>query len=69
MLSLYDRLRYTGQHWSFALNATVLQEAARLVTRTPHIVVPRARRNVVSRTVRRSPLRCGSSTNRSMPTI
>ena len=42
MLSFLDRLKYTGQHWSFLVNATVLQEAARLVTRTPRVVVPRA---------------------------
>ena len=47
MLSLYDRLKYTGQHWSFALNATVLQEAARLVTRTPRVVVPRAQMKTI----------------------
>ena len=41
MLSLLDRLKYTGQHWSFLVNATVLQEAARLVTRTPRVDVPR----------------------------
>jgi len=42
MLSFLDRLKYTGQHWSFLLNATMLQEAARFVTRTPRVVVPRA---------------------------
>lgn len=33
MLSTIDKLRYRGQHFSFLLNATVLQEAARIVTR------------------------------------
>ncbi len=35
MLRLFDRLAYRSQHLSFLINATVLQEAARLVTRTP----------------------------------
>jgi len=35
MLSRLDRLAYRSQHLSFLINATVLQEAARLVTRTP----------------------------------
>jgi len=35
MLSLLDRLAYRSQHLSFLINATVMQEAARLVTRTP----------------------------------
>lgn len=42
MLSFLDRLKYTGQHWSFLVNATVLQEAARFVTRRRRVVVPRA---------------------------
>jgi ubiquinone/menaquinone biosynthesis C-methylase UbiE len=35
MLSRLDRLAYRSQHLSFLINATVMQEAARLVTRTP----------------------------------
>ncbi len=35
MLSRLDRLAYRSQHLSFLINATFLQEAARLVTRTP----------------------------------
>jgi ubiquinone/menaquinone biosynthesis C-methylase UbiE len=35
MLSLRHRVAYRAQHWSFLLNATVLQETARILTRTP----------------------------------
>ncbi len=35
MLSRLDRLAYRSQHLSFLINATVMQEAARLVTGTP----------------------------------
>ena len=35
MLRLLDRLAYRSQHFSFLVNATLMQEAARLVTRTP----------------------------------
>ena len=35
MLSRLDRLAYHSQHLSFLVNATVMQEAARLVTRQP----------------------------------
>ncbi len=35
MLSRFDRLAYRSQHLSFLINATFLQEAARLVTRKP----------------------------------
>ncbi len=35
MLSRLDRLAYRSQHLSLLINATVMQEAARLVTRTP----------------------------------
>ena len=34
MLTRLDRLAYHGQHLSFLINATVMQEAARLVTHT-----------------------------------
>jgi ubiquinone/menaquinone biosynthesis C-methylase UbiE len=33
MLSRFDRLAYHGQHLSFLINATVMQEAARIVSR------------------------------------
>ena len=39
-LSRFDRLAYRSQHLSFLINATVMQEAARLVTRTPRPVIP-----------------------------
>ena len=35
MLSRIDRLAYHSQHLSFLINATVMEEAARLVTRNP----------------------------------
>ena len=35
MLSRIDRLAYHSQHLSFLINATVMEEAARLVTRKP----------------------------------
>jgi ubiquinone/menaquinone biosynthesis C-methylase UbiE len=35
MLSRFDRLAYHSQHLSFLINATVMEEAARLVTRNP----------------------------------
>lgn len=35
MLSRFDRIAYRSQHLSFLINATVMQEAARFVTRTP----------------------------------
>ena len=40
MLSRLDRLAYRSQHLSLLINATVLQEAARLVTRRPRPVLP-----------------------------
>src|SRR5688500_18328111 len=40
MLSLRDRVAYRAQHWSFLLNATVLQDTARILTRTPRVEVP-----------------------------
>ncbi len=39
MPSLIDRLAYRGQHLSFLINATVMQEAARIMTRTPRPTV------------------------------
>jgi ubiquinone/menaquinone biosynthesis C-methylase UbiE len=42
MLSRLDRLAYRSQHLSFLINATVMQEAARLVTRTPRPEIPLA---------------------------
>ncbi|MCE9572816.1 MAG: class I SAM-dependent methyltransferase [Deltaproteobacteria bacterium] len=38
-LSRLDRVAYRTQHLSFLLNATVLQETARLVTRTPRAAI------------------------------
>lgn len=35
MLSRIDRLAYHSQHLSFAINATIMQEATRVVTRAP----------------------------------
>lgn len=35
MLRILDRLAYRSQHLSFLINATLVQEAARLMTRTP----------------------------------
>ena len=35
MLTRFDRLAYRSQHLSLLVNATVLQEAARILTRTP----------------------------------
>ena len=35
MLSRFERLAYHGQHLSFLINATVMQEAARIVARSP----------------------------------
>lgn len=42
MLSRLDRLAYRSQHLSFLINATVMQEAARLVTGTPRPVLSQA---------------------------
>ncbi|HEY5946996.1 MAG TPA: methyltransferase domain-containing protein [Kofleriaceae bacterium] len=39
MLSRFDRLAYHSQHLSFLINATVMEEAARLVTRNPRPVI------------------------------
>lgn len=35
MLSTIEKLRYHGQHLSFLINATVMEEAARVVSRNP----------------------------------
>src|SRR5438477_297597 len=40
MLSTLDRLAYRSQHFSFLLNATMVQEAARLFARKPRPVLP-----------------------------
>lgn len=42
MLSRLDRLAYHGQHLSFLINATVMEEAARLVTRNKRVAVDQA---------------------------
>ena len=39
MLSRLDRLAYHSQHLSFLINATVMQEAARIATRTPRVKI------------------------------
>ncbi|MDX2092631.1 MAG: class I SAM-dependent methyltransferase [Kofleriaceae bacterium] len=41
MLHRLDRLAYRSQHFSFMLNATLMQEAARLLTRTPRRYIAR----------------------------
>lgn len=41
MLGLFDRLAYHSQHLSFLINATVMQEAARIVGRTPRREIDR----------------------------
>lgn len=41
MLSRLDRFAYRSQHLSFLINATVMQEAARIVTRTPRPQISR----------------------------
>jgi len=49
-LSRLDRLAYRSQHLSFLINATVMQEAARLVTRTPRPKIsPRHLRTLLRR--------------------
>jgi ubiquinone/menaquinone biosynthesis C-methylase UbiE len=40
MLSRLDRFAYRSQHLSLLINATVMQEAARLMSRTPRPVIP-----------------------------
>lgn len=52
MLRTFDRLAYTSQHLSFLINATVMQEAARLVTRTPRPTVPRDEQRALMRRLR-----------------
>jgi len=42
MLSRLDRLAYHSQHISFLINATVIEEAARLVIRTPRTDIDQA---------------------------
>jgi ubiquinone/menaquinone biosynthesis C-methylase UbiE len=39
MLSRLDRLAYHSQHLSFLINATVMQEAARIATRAPRVKI------------------------------
>ena len=39
MLSLLDRFAYRSQHLSFLINATVMQEAARIMARAPRPVI------------------------------
>jgi ubiquinone/menaquinone biosynthesis C-methylase UbiE len=49
MLSRLDRLAYHSQHLSFLINATVMEEAARLVTRNPRPRVDYASWKVLQR--------------------
>ena len=49
MLSRLDRLAYRSQHLSFLINATVMQEAARLVSRTPRPPISQAELRAVLR--------------------
>jgi ubiquinone/menaquinone biosynthesis C-methylase UbiE len=49
MLSRFDRLAYRSQHLSFLINATFLQEAARIVTRTPRPKVDAAQLRALMR--------------------
>jgi hypothetical protein len=39
-LSRLDRVAYRAQQYSFLLNATFIQETARVLTRTPRVAVP-----------------------------
>lgn len=52
MLRTLDRLAYTSQHLTFLIHATVAQEAARLVTRTPRPTVPPVQRRALLRRLR-----------------
>ena len=52
MLSFIDRLAYRGQHLSFMFNATVMQEAARFVTRTPRPKIAREEIRALTRRMR-----------------
>ncbi|MDQ3368747.1 MAG: class I SAM-dependent methyltransferase [Myxococcota bacterium] len=52
MLSRLDRLAYRSQHLSFAVNATVMQEAARLITRTPRPEISTSELKAVIRRLR-----------------
>jgi len=49
MLNLFDRIAYRSQHLSFLINATVLQEAARIMTRTPRPKIDAAQLRAVLR--------------------
>ena len=40
MLSRIDRLAYHSQHFTFLVNATVMEETARLLSRNPRPHVP-----------------------------
>jgi ubiquinone/menaquinone biosynthesis C-methylase UbiE len=52
MLHRLDRLAYRSQHFSFMLNATLMQEAARLITRTPRAQIARREVQHLMRRVR-----------------
>ncbi|HLL21137.1 MAG TPA: hypothetical protein VK427_03350, partial [Kofleriaceae bacterium] len=50
MLTRFDRLAYRSQHLSFLINATVMQEAARIVSRQPRpTLAPDEVRTLMSR--------------------
>src|SRR5580698_3551269 len=49
LLSRFDRLAYHGQHLSFLINATVMQEAARIVSRAKRPQISRDAPSVVRR--------------------
>ncbi len=42
MLSTFDRIAYRSQHFSFLVNATVMQEAARVIARQKRTSIPLA---------------------------
>lgn len=49
ILGPLDRFAYRSQHWSFLIQATLVQEAARFVSRLPHPKFSRAEMGVVLR--------------------
>ncbi len=49
MVSLRDRVAYRAQQYSFLLNATLLQETARVLTRTPRPRIPKETLQLIRR--------------------
>jgi ubiquinone/menaquinone biosynthesis C-methylase UbiE len=49
ILGTLDRFAYRSQHWSFLIQATLMQEAARLVSRTPRPALSTAELRTVLR--------------------